>query len=227
MRTRRPRDASRAPTARPPIPVPITMSSKSAMPRAQLTGDRLGRVGYRDDLEAAQRRIAELEDRVGELQGTKRPPMANPPPSELAPRLPTTSWSGKTILGIPVAVVFLAGSCAVAQPLCGRACGAMTDETAPAMTALRACAKARAALGDDVGWGAYGCANCEGGSGGDPLNGGCHSSSDWQMPVSGSRGHGSYTWSSSALPGKPSTFTGGRVVVSGGDSISISPNGCD
>ena len=102
----------------------------------------------------------------------------------------------------------------------------MTDATEPALTALRACAKARAALGEDVSWGAYGCANCEGGSGGDPLNGGCHSSSDWQMPVSGSRGRGSYHWSLSAPPGKPTRFDGGQVVLSTGDTISITPSGC-
>jgi hypothetical protein len=51
-------------------------------------------VGYRDDLEAAQRRIAELEDRVHELEGTKRPPIANPPPEELSPRGPRTKLGG-------------------------------------------------------------------------------------------------------------------------------------
>ena len=182
-------------------------------------------MSYRDDLEAAQQRIAELESRVQELQGTK-PPAPGPPPTELSPRATAKVGGGRTLLGIPIGVVFLAGSCAFAQPLCGRACGSMTDATEPALTALRACAKARAALGEDVSWGAYGCANCEGGSGGDPLNGGCHSSSDWQMPVSGSRGRGSYHWSLSAPPGKPTRFDGGQVVLSTGDTISITPSGC-
>lgn len=95
------------------------------------------------------------------------------------------------------------------------------------MRALRACPKATQALGDDVGWGAVGCANCEGQGGGDPLNGGCHSSSDWQMPVTGSRGHGSYSWSFSQPPGKSTQFNGGRVTMANGESISIGPNGCD
>jgi hypothetical protein len=103
----------------------------------------------------------------------------------------------------------------------------MTNATEPAITALRACPKARAALGDDVGWGSYGCANCEGEGGGDPFNGGCHSSSDWEMPVSGSLGRGSYHWSFSSPPGKPAQFNGGQVMLSNGESISISPIGCN
>lgn len=161
-----------------------------------------------------------------ELEGTGKPPIVNPPPEELAPSPPKTSWSKKTIVGIPLGIVFIAGSCAFGQPLCGRACGTMTDATPPAMAALRACPQARAALGDDVGWGAYGCANCEGGGGGDPLNGGCHSSSDWQMPVSGSRGRGTYSWSFISPPGKPAQFSGGSVVLSNGETISISAAGC-
>lgn len=182
---------------------------------------------YRDDLEAAQHRIAELERQLEELKGTKAPPVVNPPLVEESPSLPKRSFGGRTIAGFPVVIALIAGSCAVGQPLCGRACGAMTDSTEPAMKALRACSRAQQELGDDIHWGMVGCANCEGEGGGDPFNGGCHSSSDWQMPVSGSRGHGSYTWSFSQPAGKSVQFNGGRVTMANGNSISISPNGCD
>jgi len=95
------------------------------------------------------------------------------------------------------------------------------------MAALRACPRAQQLLGDDIGWGMVGCANCEGQGGGDPFNGGCHSSSDWYMPVSGSRGRGSYSWSFSQQPGKSIHFDGGRVTMASGESISIGPSGCN
>lgn len=178
---------------------------------------------YRDDLEAAQRRIAELEGRVREMEGDKEAP----PPVDPLPEPPRRGWAGATLLGVPIGIVLLAGSCALGQPLCGRACGSMSGGTEPAMAALRSCPAAREALGDDVGWGVYGCANCESEGGGDPMNGGCHSSSDWQMPVSGNRGRGTYRWSFSQPPGQKERFTGGQVTLSDGRSIGIGPNGCD
>jgi hypothetical protein len=180
-------------------------------------------MGYRDELEAAQNRIAELEDRVREAEEAKAQPTPPPPdhPSQPSKRRRTT-----TFLGVPIGIALIAGSCAFGEPLCGRACGAASGETEPAMRALRACPKAREALGDDVGWGAYGCANCQGEGGGDPLNGGCHSTSDWQMPVSGARGRGSYEWSFTSPPGRPAVFHGGSVTTSTGERIVIEPDGC-
>lgn len=180
-------------------------------------------MGYRDDLEAAQHRIAELEDRLREAEDKGEP---TPPPSE--PPLPTPAPRRRlSILGLPIGIVLVAGSCAVGEPLLGRACGAASGSTEPAMKALRACPKAIEALGPDVDWGMYGCANCEGQGGGDPLNGGCHSSSDWTMPVSGQRGRGTYSWSFTKPAGQPEMFTGGNITMSNGAMISIGPKGCD
>lgn len=177
-------------------------------------------MGYRDELGAAQHRIQDLEQQVRELKGEDAPP-PEPPQSP-----PPKRGRGCAIFGVPLALILVVGACVAGCPLMVRGCGAMGGETEDAMAALKRCDYAREALGNDVGWGAVGCANCEGEGGGDPLNGGCHSNATWQMPVSGSKGRGSYTFHFTTPPGGKQTFDGGNVVVNG-ERISIPMRGSD
>lgn len=176
-------------------------------------------MGYRDDLEAAQHRIHDLEQQVRELKGEASPP---PEPRPEPPR----KGRGAVIFGVPVALLLVVGACVAGCPMLTRACGTIGGETDAAMAALRQCKRAREVLGDDVGWGNVGCSNCESEGGGDPLNGGCHSSATWQMPVSGSRGRGSYVFHFTTPPGGKQTFGGGNVVVDG-ERISIPQTGSE
>jgi hypothetical protein len=179
-------------------------------------------VGYRNDLEAAQNRIHDLEQQVRDLKGEGQPP---PPPEP--DQVPKARSGSIAIFGVPLAIILVVGFCVAGCPMMVRGCGAVSGETEPALAALQRCQHARTLLGDDVGWGMVGCSNCESEGGGDPINGGCHSNATWQMPVSGSKGHGSYTFHFSTPPGGKQKFTGGNVAVSTGERLSIPAEGND
>ncbi len=187
-------------------------------------------MAYRDELEAAQRRIQDLESQVHDLKHPNPPDRAPPrrtdgpgpgPETEAA----ASKGAGCVLFGIPVGLLLVVGFFVAGFPLIARACGASGGETDAALGALRRCSAAREQLGEDVDWAAVGCANCESESGGDPINGGCHSNSSWQMPVSGSRGRGSYQFGFSALPGKKQEFNGGSVSLANGGRLSIPATG--
>jgi len=182
-------------------------------------------VAYRDELEAAQARIAELEGKVADLEG-KNPPPPAPPPRR--PRRPRSSGdaSRKAAVGVPLFVIGLALVIAFGSPLCARACATVDGEAEEAMASLRACPAARDVLGDDIGWSSVGCANCSSKSGGDPTTTGCHSSTRYSLPVSGTKSRGTYSFGSSTRAGKRDRSTG--VVSTSTHTITLSSNGsCD
>jgi hypothetical protein len=135
--------------------------------------------------------------------------------------------SGYAIFGVPLGLIVVVGMCVAGCPMMTRGCGAIGGETDEAMAALQRCERAKHSLGEDLHWGVVGCSNCEGESGGDPINAGCHSNSSWQMPVSGAAGRGSYDFHFAKPPGGKQVFTGGRVTMSDGESISIPATGTD
>src|SRR5262245_42080240 len=142
---------------------------------------------YRDDLEAAQQRIRDLENQVADLKD-QPPPHAAPPVASAAANpvkkvKKAKGGAGPAFLGLGTLVVIII----VSISSCTRACVACnSDVTDPALAAVNKCAAVRAELGDDIGWSMVGCSNYKGRSGGDPLNGGCHSSSSYSVPISGS-----------------------------------------
>ncbi len=179
---------------------------------------------YKDDLEAAQERIRALENQVAELKGEHAQAVAAPPNVAEAPPVKKVTKANKTgcaLSGVTVVVlIFLLVSCST------RACIACDSEvTDPALAAVNKCDAVRAELGDDIGWSMMGCSNYRSRSGGDPLNGGCHSSASYSVPISGSKGRGTYSFSSSSPPGKPNKFNGGWVWVPSGKNISINADG--
>lgn len=180
-------------------------------------------MAYRDELEAAQARIAELEGKVADLEGKNRPPP--PAPRRRRPRTPG-SGSRKAAIGVPLFVVGLALFIAFGSPLCARACATADGEADEAMAALRACAAAREVLGDDIGWSPVGCANCSSKSGGDPTTTGCHSSTRYSLPVSGTKSRGTYSFGSSTRAGNRQRSMG--VVSTSTHTITLNASGgCD
>jgi len=194
-------------------------------------------MSYRDELEAAQQRIADLENQVEELKEpapvaaaegmhARRTPGPEPEGAAMAGP-PSPKRSGCALFGVPAGLLLVVGACVAGCPLAARGWGAVGGETDAALAALERCPSAREELGSDLGWAAVGCANCESESGGDPLNGGCHGSASWQMPVSGSRGSGSYNFHFSTPPGGKQQFSGGTVALSSGGRLSIPATGSD
>lgn len=168
---------------------------------------------HRDELGAAHERIEHLQARVAELEGKNVAP---------SPEKKGGGGAAVGLLGLPVMVLVIVG-CIV---LGGRACIACNaSETDPALAALRGCPAAAEALGRDIGWSMAGCSNYESGAGGDPMNGGCHSSASYVMPVSGTKGRGSYSFSTSSPTRGAPTFDGGRVTLTDGRTIGINSNG--
>ncbi len=186
---------------------------------------------YRDELEAARRRAAQLEDRIRDLEEEKRsathPPLGSPRPP--APPGPATSGlrvfkpAAKVNFGLAGVLVFVLFGFGISTG-CTRGClAAEGDLDALALGALRACAPARALLGDDVDYSLVGCANLRSRSGGDPLVG-MHSSASWQLPVAGSAGRGSFEFSTVSPPNASTRFLGGRLITKSG-VIVIPPDG--
>ena len=202
-------------------------------------------MSYRDELEAAQQRIADLENQVMELKEPVPVPPPVPVPVAAAGGMPARRRDGPdpegavlagppsprrlgcALFGVPIGLLLVVGACVAGCPLAARGCGAVGGETDEALAALKRCPSAREELGSDLGWAAVGCANCESESGGDPLNGGCHGSASWQMPVSGSRGSGSYNFRFSTPPGGKQQFSGGSVALSSGGRLSIPATGSE
>jgi len=118
-------------------------------------------------------------------------------------------------------VIFITGTVALG----GRACIACNGgETDRALTYLQACPAAKERLGDEIGWSVVGCSNYKGNSGGDPLNGGCHSSGRYTSPVAGTKDRGSYSFSTSTSRGI-TTFNGGWLTLNDGGTITIAAAG--
>jgi hypothetical protein len=180
-------------------------------------------MGYRDDLEAAQQRIKDLENQVADLKEKNAPPPTTPigaPPAKKVTKekaKPGCIFGG--IGGFALFVFVLVTSCT-------RACVACDSEvTDPALAALNKCPAVKEVLGEDIGWSMIGCSNYRGRSGGDPVNSGCHSSASYSMPVSGTKARGTYNFSSSAPPGQSNRFMGGSVWLPNGKYVSISADG--
>lgn len=178
---------------------------------------------HRDDLGAAHERIRQLEAQVEELKGEKAPGSAKSDPPE-QPKDPPQKGGGASyaLLGFPV-LILLIGSCIAGSTRACIACNA--SETDSALKALQACPAAKESLGEDIGWSMMGCSNYESGTGGDPLNGGCHSSADYTTPVSGTKGRGSYSFSTNSPAKGPPQFTGGTLRLQDGSWISIRADG--
>ena len=173
-------------------------------------------MSYRDDLEAAQARIKELENRVKDL--SEKPTETEPTKRK---QTNTKSSVGYAFGGLSGLVVFI-----LLIVLGGtRACVACnSDTTDPALAALQKCPLARDLLGDDISWSVMGCANYRSRSGGDPINQGCHSSQSYDVPVSGTRGRGSFRFSTSSTPNAPARFRGGSLYAPG-QYITIATDG--
>jgi hypothetical protein len=185
---------------------------------------------YRDDLEAAQQRIQELQNRVEELEQQKndkdKPSTSEPSEKEKGTATKGSGGSpgraaGCAVGGLSGLVLFIVGITVFGTHACVACNSGVTD---PALEALRKCPAAREILGDDIGWSVVGCTNYRSGSGGDPINQGCHSSQSFQVPVSGTKGRGSYRFSASQPAGKDNRFTGGSLYVPG-QYVSISSDG--
>src|SRR5262245_49844666 len=132
---------------------------------------------YKGDLEAAQNRIKALENQVAELKNEQPGAgAASSDPQAAMPVKKVTKPKGGAkggLLGFGAFILIIVLSFST----CTRACVACNSEvTDPALAGVRNCAKARAELGDDIGWSMIGCSNYKGRSGGDPINQGCHSS---------------------------------------------------
>ncbi len=188
-------------------------------------------VTYRDDLEAAQARIRELEEKVRDLETREAPPAAPPvPPAPHPPRRSAASRArakretSKAAIGVPLVVLGLVAFIAFGSPTCARGCAAIDGEGEVAMAALRACPGARDVLGEDIAWSPIGCGNCSSKSGGDPINSGCHSSTRYTVPVSGAKSRGSYVFgSSTSTSGARRQSTG--VVTTSTHTIMIGGDG--
>lgn len=172
-------------------------------------------MSYRDDLQAAQERIRKLEDEMRELK--------SPPKAEATPAAKTQGSAGGCwvlFVGLFLLVLVFGGSVTCGLQGCLR-----TDSQAEvALDALRKCPRARELLGEDIGWSAVGCTNYKSKSGGDPLNGGCSGHAGWTAPVSGSKGRGSYVFSSSKPAGGKLSFTNGTLSVRG-EYVIVQPDG--
>jgi hypothetical protein len=163
---------------------------------------------YRDDLEAAQQRIHELENRVQELEEKKKPPEV-PAATRAKGKAPPAVGCAFGGMGL---VAFIVGLTVFGAHGC-LACN--SDVTDPALEALKRCPAAREMLGDDIGWSFVGCHTYKSGTGGDPFNGGCSSSQSYRVPVSGSKGRGSYVFSASQPAGKDNAFQSGVLFMNG------------
>lgn len=180
---------------------------------------------YRDDLEAAQNRIRDLEDKVRDLSGggAPAPPAApTPPPREPRARRHRKGSAAAGCGGLG-GLLFFIFAIIMGGPRACIACNG--DVTDPALAALNNCPPAKEALGDDIGWSMIGCSNYKSRSGGDPLNQGCHSSASYNSPVSGTKARGTYYFSSRATPGEDSKFSGGTLWVPGNKHIVINADG--
>lgn len=163
---------------------------------------------HRNDLEAAHARIRKLEEELADLKGEKKPP-PTPVTKPVAP-------AGKPGCAVFALLVGLFGLLSVGGVTCGsQGCLRMSDEGAVALAALKKCERARELLGEDIDYSVVGCTNYKSRGGGDPLNGGCTGSSSWTTPVAGSKGRGSYVFSSVKPPGGDYEFTGGTLYVDG------------
>jgi len=178
-------------------------------------------MAYRDELEAARARIAELETKVAELESAKAPEPSPPPP----PRRTRSKGDGtrKAAVGVPLTVLGLVGVIAFGSPTCARGCATVSGEGDEAIAALRACPAARDVLGDDIGWSAVGCGNCKSRSGGDPTTTGCQSSSYYSIPVSGTKSRGTYSFGSSTRGGTRRRSSG--FVTTSTHTITVEPDG--